>query len=84
MTTALALVLVLGLTVGFAFAQIRKPDLDSKRAAGVTAGSHEALAKAALDAKAESSVASSQAVQQWRAHIPTTTVTVTRTVWGSQ
>ena len=84
MSAALAVMLVTGLATGFAFAQMRKPNLELERAAGVTAGSHEALAKGARDATSESSVASIQAAKHWRSHIPTTTVTVTRTVWEGQ
>jgi hypothetical protein len=83
-TSVVAASLCVGGGVGFGVAQIAKPDLANAKAAGVTNGSLSAIAQGKSDAAASGVAASSKAIEDWKAHRPTTTVTSTRTQWTTQ
>jgi hypothetical protein len=76
--------LCVGAGAGFGVAQAAKPDLVKARTDGVTEGSLAAVAQGKRDAAAASVASSSKAVEHWKKHRPTTTITSTRTQWISQ
>jgi hypothetical protein len=76
--------LCVGAGVGFGVAQGAKPDLVKARSNGVTEGSLAAVSQGKRDAAASSVAWSSKAVEHWKTHRPTTTITSTRKQWTSQ